>query len=96
MKRMTFFPGASEALVKQLASKFNAAKEPGKQFTAQVGALVYSGPVKVQDGAVRWYVEASKLAEKASKQAAPPAKAKPAPKKKAAPKKNATPKKGGK
>lgn len=84
MKRMTFFPGASEALVKQLASKFNAAKEPGKQFTAQVGALVYSGPVKVQDGAVRWYVEASKLAEKASKPA-PPAKAKAAPKK-AAPK----------
>ena len=84
MKRMTFFPGASDALVKQLASKFNAAKEPGKQFTAQVGALVYSGPVKVQDGAVRWYVEASKLAKKASKQAAPPAKAKAAPKKKLA------------
>lgn len=83
MKRMTFFPGASEALVKQLASKFSAAKEPGKEFSAQVGALVYSGPVKVQDGAVRWYVEASKLADKASKPV-PPVKAKAAPKKKAA------------
>ncbi len=83
MKRMTFFPGASEALVKQLASKFNAAKEPGKQFTAQVGALVYSGPVKVQDGAVRWYIQASKLAAKASKRPAT-SKAKAAPKKKLA------------
>lgn len=81
MKRMTFFPGASEALVKQLASKFDAAKEPGKEFTAQVGPLVYSGPVKVENGAERWYITGSKLAPKQ----APKAEA--APKKKAAPKK---------
>lgn len=92
MERMTFFPGASDALVKQLASKFSAAKEPGKEFSAQVGALVYSGPVKVQDGAVRWYIQASKLADQASKRQAT-AKAKPAPKKKAAAKKAARPKK---
>jgi len=78
MKRMTFFPGASEALVKQLASKFNAAKEPGKQFTAQVGALVYSGPVKLEHGMQRWYITGSKLAPKQV-----PAPAKAAPKKKA-------------
>lgn len=85
MKRMTFFPGANEALVKQLQTKFKAAKEPGKEFTAQVGGLEYTGPVKLQDGAQRWYVEGSKLA---SKQASTEAEAAPkaAHKAKAAPK----------
>lgn len=79
MRRMTFFPGASEALVKQLASKFDAAKEPDKEFTAQVGPLVYSGPVKLEHGMQRWYITGSKLAPKqatASAKAAPKKKAK--------------------
>ena len=86
MKRMTFFPGASEALVKSLASKFDRAKEVGEEYSTEVGGLIYSGPVQVLDGAIRWHVNASKLAGPATK-AASSAKAKAAPTKKAAPKK---------
>lgn len=87
MKRHTFFPGANPELVKALGKKFEAIKNPGEDFSAVVGGIEYSGPVKQQDGNINWHVKHTALAMQA-KQSVP---AKAAPKKAAA--KKAAPKK---
>ena len=103
MKRMTFFPGADEKLVAALQKRFHVAKEPGDRFSAELHGLKYSGPVRQEDGALRWYIDQSEALPKDEKRTkaikaaiakskAKPAKAKPAAKK-AAPKKAAKAKK---
>lgn len=94
MKRHTFFPGADPGLVKALGKKFETIKNPGEDFSAVVGDIEYSGPVKQQDGNINWHVKHTALAKQAKQSA--PAKATPkkvaakkAAAKKTAPKKSA-------
>lgn len=104
MKRMTFFPGADEKLVAALQKRFHVAKEPGDRFSAELHGLKYSGPVRVEDGALRWYIEETAAVPQDAKRTAAikaaiaksegkPAKAKPAAKPKAPAKAKPAPKK---